>query len=85
MIHRTTSVIINAKPDDDILFITKCTRNGIVTTRRATFLSYDKLSAASTNTRLITTHFATFLREKLERMRDNEVLTIEITNHQHGI
>lgn len=84
MIHRKNKVLISRTPDFDLLFIKKSTRNGCDEIRLATFLDYDGISAGTTNITRITEDFATFLREKLDRLRPNEVISIEITTHQKG-
>lgn len=82
MIHKKTKVIISTTADDDILFIKKCTRNGRVTTRLATFLSYDNIYRPPTTIKGLSTDLAMHLQEKLDRLRANEVITIEITTHK---
>lgn len=82
MIHKTAKVIISATPNNDILFIKKGTRNGRVTLRLATFLSYDKWFRRTINTIGIATDLSLYLEEKLDRLHANEFITIEITTHK---
>lgn len=84
MIHKKNKVLISCTPDFDLLFIKKTTRNGRDEIRLATFLDYDGISEGAPSSIRISADFATFLREKLDRLRPNEVISIEITTYQKG-
>lgn len=85
MIHRTSNVIISITADGDILFIQKGTKDGLTTSRRATFLDYDGISGLLTPRRCVINHFKNYLGTLLESLSTNEVITITITTHKNEL
>lgn len=82
MRHTISKVIISITADGDILFIKKGTRDGQITTRLATFLSYDRIPIQTTDIEHITSDCKEYLTSKLSRLRANEFIIIKISTHK---
>lgn len=82
MTHRTSNVIISITADGDILFIQKGTKNGLTTSRRGSFLDYDRIPGQLTPRKCVIDHFKAYLSSRLESLSTNEFITITITTHK---